>query len=192
MVGKTVPAHACRIHQLELNHDKTVLYTTGVGDECVFKWNIEEAYPPIKGDDYEEDSRDLFGEVPLREEMEAQLALYHQKCKIQRPDGLPPSFLPHLKLWNIMGRNADRLRNNVKLAKGRPLYTTGHACVLDGPKAPQFIHLSAPGFEDLQEVSAIEVDSSGELLFMCHSGRRAGVTVWLIEAKMLLTKLYFN
>lgn len=43
MVGKTFPAHCCKVNQIELYSSpaKTVVYTTGESDECVIKWTVE-------------------------------------------------------------------------------------------------------------------------------------------------------
>ena len=43
MVGKTFPAHCCKVNQIEVysSPSKTVVYTSGESDECVIKWTVE-------------------------------------------------------------------------------------------------------------------------------------------------------
>lgn len=43
MIAKTIPAHSCKINQIEQFHtpSKSVIYTTGENDECIIKWSVE-------------------------------------------------------------------------------------------------------------------------------------------------------
>jgi hypothetical protein len=52
LVGKTMPGHSCKINQIESNHEKTVLYTSGESDECILKWVVEESSSLIVGEDF--------------------------------------------------------------------------------------------------------------------------------------------
>ena len=39
-VAKTYNAHCSEVNHIEYNQDRTVLYTSGIGDRCVYKWRI--------------------------------------------------------------------------------------------------------------------------------------------------------
>lgn len=43
MIGKTIPAHCCKINQIEQfhNQNKSIIYTNGENDECIIKWTVE-------------------------------------------------------------------------------------------------------------------------------------------------------
>ena len=40
-VAKTYTAHCSELNLMELNPEKSFIYTTGLTDRCIYKWKIE-------------------------------------------------------------------------------------------------------------------------------------------------------
>ena len=65
-IGSTISAHTCKINQIEHNHDRSVLYTTGHNDNLVLKWVVEPNMAPPAQQSL--DNRcDLLAEIPQKE-----------------------------------------------------------------------------------------------------------------------------
>jgi hypothetical protein len=186
-VATTLPAHSCRVAQLEHNHERTVLYSTGEFDHSILRWVVEPA-PHLLSQHLQDDPNDLFAEIPQEEYLASRQIIYHQN--FIRP------VLPHpaspLRLHDLIGRRAYGIRNNLKTdQRGRLVYHSGQTVVIAdmAQKCKEFLFEKG---RTLEEVSTIELSEDGELLVAACAGVRPAVVIWGLSAKLQLGKIYLE
>jgi hypothetical protein len=67
---------------------------------------VEKFDTSMENEDYQEDEKDLFGEVPDKLELATRVKLYKSKCEVEREFVCNQDFIEWFRVKHIFGRRA--------------------------------------------------------------------------------------
>ncbi len=136
--AKRYSAHTSFINQIEFNKISSLLFTTGIDDECIFQWSVNPIEPKIELDHLdgiELQDRYYIHEVEKLDQLTSfitRTCLSRKRISevlLQKDNSVFPEF--KLQLKNIIGRKAFTRRSNIILiSNGYLVYCSGTALVL--------------------------------------------------------------
>lgn len=139
--AKSYPAHVSFVNQIELDHSQKFVFTTGISDECVLQWELENAeeLPDPKTVLDVMDHPAFCPDIPSREGFSDLVRLVHPtrnlitKVLTNKDVTVPP--LANLEIFRLLGRRALSQRNNIVVSATRQLvYTAGTSLVVVWPE----------------------------------------------------------